>query len=81
MIGIAILKTDGSTERIYCEPENVLKTLQGAVGGYIEIVTGICPPDYLCIVNEDGLRLQLEPNPYAPHIVGDIALIKAEHME
>ena len=81
MINIAILKTDGSTEKKQCASEEVLKTLQDAVGGYIEIVRGVCPPDYLCIVNEDGQRLQLEPNPYAPHIVGDIALIKAEDME
>tara|TARA_Y100000114_G_scaffold125940_1_gene122192 strand:- start:1433 stop:1678 length:246 start_codon:yes stop_codon:yes gene_type:complete len=81
MINIAILKTDGSTEKIQCTTDERLKTLQDAVGGYIEIVSGVCPPDYLCIVNEDGQRLQLEPNPYLPNIVGNIALIKVEDME
>jgi len=39
-----------------------LEAMQEAVGGYVELVSSPC---YDVLVNEDGIRLQLEPNPVA----------------
>ena len=85
MLGIVVTTKNEIEIREFAAP--LYKSLGEAVGGYIEIVhpTGLEDP-FVMIVNEDGLRLELELNllgscMYATHvhghpIVGDIVIMK-----
>lgn len=60
-------------------PDQKLKTLQDAVGGYIQLIPLAFGNNM--IVNEDGLLLKLPPNNYASMIagfpvVGNVVIIK-----
>ncbi len=47
------------------------KTVGDVVGGYVALVWSIrLPEPYCLIVNEDGLLLNLRPNPYATWLFG-----------
>ncbi len=72
-----ILKTDFT---VVPTTRTRLKDLQAAVGGYIEFVR--CPmfPQYVMVVNEEGLLHGLPGNTLASalalgHIVGDVVLM------
>lgn len=69
MIGM-IINTDGSNEVIEFDRDNELKTLQGAVGGYIETVLRL--EDLLVFANEEGLLMGLPVAPYATLLVNTI---------
>lgn len=69
-----LIKTDGT--KTWVIPDNgqvfTLEQLQVYVGGYIEVIripTEI-HPDYVMIVNEEGLIVGLEHNPVATQIAG-----------
>lgn len=57
----------------FVKPKNgkkfTLEELQGYVEGYIEIVRGR-NPDYVMVVNEDGIREELPLNKSASYIYG-----------
>jgi len=63
-----LIKTDGTEEGVTPADgkEFTLEELQGYVGGYIEMLT--LPDGALMLFNEDGLRLELEPNKQASDI-------------
>ena len=49
--------------------DNSLEALQAAVGGYIETLT-LIPDQVVMIVNEEGLLMGLEVNPFASAVAG-----------
>ena len=81
-VKITVLKTDGTTETKEIEAgERLLANLQKEVGGYIEPVRHIegLPPGKLVLVNEDGISLDLPPNPFVDGptpLLGNIILME-----
>lgn len=65
-----VIKPDNSTHRIYIPDEQpTLAVFQQEVGGYIEIASLPNDPlDHVLIVNEDGISMELPPNPIASYI-------------
>lgn len=62
-------------------PEFTLKELQDMVGGYIEVLPGVDNSEGDYIVNEEGIRLQLELNVRASKLVGRRVLGNMAHVE
>jgi hypothetical protein len=60
MINITVLKTDNTQEDITVKEEGLLETLQGIVGGYIEVIR--LDPDSIMVVNEEGWLKKLPLN-------------------
>jgi len=61
-----IIKADGSEENLVLEKTTSLKTLQKAVGGYIELLHTKDGRYMLC--NEDGKSMNLSPNEKATEL-------------
>lgn len=82
-----IIKTDGSEETIVLEKETSLKTLQQAVGGYIELLHTKDGRYLIC--NEDGKNNNLPINVKATQlwagdhdaIVGDVVICETSEMD
>lgn len=70
-----VYKTDGTKETVQLPKNNRLEKLQEIVGGYIESVR-VSDPKYIMYVNEDGLYLKLETNPFYPTLVGNVVLLE-----
>ena len=67
MIKITILRIDGIVEEKTIEGgDKLIPTLQAEVGGYLEPVRYLegVPKGKLILVNEDGISLDLTPNPF-----------------
>ena len=62
-----IIKTDGTKETIDWEYSTLLKTMQNAVDGYIELVV-LNNHGIRMYCNEEGIRLGLDPNPLATQL-------------
>jgi hypothetical protein len=59
-----VIKTDGTLERLdLSESEQELKSLQNAVGGYVQVIE--LEDDFTMWVNEEGKLLGLEENKIA----------------
>jgi len=71
MINITVLKTDNTQEDITVK-EGLLQTLQGIVGGYIEVIR--LDPDSIMVVNEEGWLKKLPLNFKASKQLGHIIL-------
>jgi len=79
-----ILKVDGSKEEI---ADTSLKTLQTAVGGYIQIVNA--PDGRLIVLDEEGKLKGKEVNEYATDIyknpydciVGDVVIANSDEID
>jgi len=78
---------DGRAEQ--CYEEWTLQQMQEFVGGYLEAVATIYGSDFIMLINEDGIRLELPHNPLATEIAapgtimlggirGNALLIEAE---
>ncbi len=75
-----IIKADGTEETLTLEKTTSLKTLQDAVGGYIELLHTKDGKYMLC--NEDGKSMNLPPNEKATEmwvgqneiILGDVVI-------
>ena len=77
-IKVDLYKADGTTQKdLVLRKSNLLKELQNLVGGYIEPVRHIqgLPKGKLVLVNEEGLLLDLPPNPWIPGIVGNVIVM------
>lgn len=82
---VLLLTTDGQRTTLDLDVEDsdaTLATLQGAVGGLIEIVPCLSVPGVL-VVNEDGIGLELALNVTATVlarqiIVGDVVFVDPE---
>jgi hypothetical protein len=70
-----VYKTDGTKKTVDLPSIGRLKKLQDIVGGYIESVR-VSDPKYIMYVNEDGLHLKLETNPFYPTLVGNVVLLE-----
>lgn len=61
--------------------DNMLRSLQAIVGGYVESIAVPGTPKLTMLVNEDGHRLNLQPNCMVPawntRVVGTIILVSA----
>jgi len=62
-----VVKTDETQELIDVDADGSAKELQEAVGGYIEAV--LYTDAFVVYANEDGLMMQLPPNPKASALV------------
>lgn len=51
------------------------------MGGYIEAVRLTPTSNIVCMVNEEGLLMDLPPNPHCPGIVGNVVLGKTDNGE
>lgn len=69
---VAKIHTDGRVEEI--DRPMTLSEMQEFVGGYIEMVPSHLPHRAL-IVNEDGLRLELQHNPKASEYVREDVMV------
>ena len=58
------------------EIDGSLQTMQGIVGGYIEVTKLTQGINIVC--NEDGLLKELPVNMHLPWLVGDVFLISSE---
>lgn len=68
----SLIKTDGTITTVHPKAgigkSFSLEELQGYVGGYIEIV--YTANGKLCVVNEEGRLMRLQPNPRASLVTG-----------
>lgn len=67
-VEVTVYKTDGNQEVCLLEKSNLLSELQRLVGGSIERVPLFGRDDESLIINEEGLLLNLPPNPFAPFL-------------
>jgi len=81
-IEIEIYKTNGEIEAVSLANEKkgeLLKGLQAIVGGYVEMIRYVAGVPIgegkILLVNEDGLRDNLPPNPLIPGIVGNAVIM------
>ena len=86
MIEAIHLKYNGDQEDIELDNDNLLKALQEAVDGYIEIVRIPGDSNMILVVNEDGLLKQLPVNAIASAIarqpiVGNAVMIQRSILE
>jgi hypothetical protein len=86
-----IYKTDGRFEKRLVDPDHMLDEVQRGVGGYAERIKPppvwyssvldcdgkrvFLPQNASYYVNEDGLDLGLETNPFIPFFVGNVCCI------
>lgn len=81
-----IIRADGTTAPLIADKEMFsLDTLQGVVGGLIEIVR-LIDPENIMVVNEEGLLLALPYNHTASviahrMIVGDVLVCNSKMIE
>lgn len=84
-VDVTVLGTDGSETKAKVSRDTMLTDLQNLVGGYIEMVKPHqhrnLNDDEIYIVNEEGLIHNLEPNPLAGGLVGDVVLMQEEDFE
>jgi hypothetical protein len=64
------IAAEGTHGTIEIDPENSLKELQAAVGGYIETVLEL--EDLIVFANEEGLLMGLPVAPYATLLVNTL---------
>src|SRR4051794_27201241 len=76
-----VLTTDGNVRVMETKGYMTLETMKEIVGGYIEIVNFGNADDIIIVANEEGLLLDLPPNPFFLGIVGNIILAKSEPPE
>ena len=73
-----LITTDGKASHLdLSNQDTVLKTLQEAVGGYIELVT---TPEAFIIVNEEGVMKNMPQNKAVPPFLGNVVKLTAEEM-
>lgn len=74
-------KANGNIQLLNTNKDNLLKDLQKAVDGYIEIFKLGFPQEDKCFVlNEEGRIFNLPKNPHFQDFYGDVVLIEAAHL-
>ena len=75
-------KANGNIEILNINKDNLLKDLQKAVGGYIEIFKLGDPQEHKCLVlNEEGRLFDLPLNPhFTKGFYGDVVLIETDDL-
>jgi hypothetical protein len=66
------ISTTGATEYIEITDANALKTLQGAVGGYVHLLRTVL--DVQLVINDDGKAVGLPRNPHADALLHELGV-------
>lgn len=78
-IKVLVYQAEGEKREEEINSDNLLKSLQKLVNGYIQIA--VSSEDYYLLCNEDGLIKQLPINIHYPSLVGDVVWIRKEDMQ
>ena len=78
-ITVLLYHAKGEESEVEINPDNLLNNLQMLVGGYIQIAA--TSEEHYLLADEDGLLKERPVNQHYPYLVGNVVLIKKEHLK